>query len=112
MITKNSFAKIMNGLRDYYDGLCELEKNLNVVFDDNWLVCVFDTILDALFDDVENEMYQKNVDPMLYQFAFSCNWGRDEDSHVNIDGERCAIKSAEELYDLIIQLKEKRTNEQ
>lgn len=95
MITKNTFVEIMNTLRDYYDGLSKFENSLDTVFENNWLINVLDAVLNALFNELEAD---NNGDSLIYAFAFSCDWGRDED----------AICTTEELYDLLTEVKEKR----
>lgn len=111
MINKNSFVKIMDTLRDYNDGLSALEKSLDVMFESNWMINVFDGILDALFEDIEEDTCPEDVDPILYQFAFCCDWGRKENAYVEIDGKRYSFGCTEDLYDLLVKLKEERNNE-
>lgn len=105
MINKNSFVKIMNSLRDYNDGVSALEKSLGVMFEDNWVVGIFDGVLDALFEDVEGDTCPKGMDPLVYEFAFFGDWGRKERCLVEINGEKRCPRNAEELYDLLLELR-------
>ena len=105
MINKNSFVKIMNAMRDYDDGVSALEKSLNVMFEDNWVVSIFDGVLEALFEDVEGDSCPKGVEPIIYEFAFFSDWGRKDNCLVEIDGEKRCPKNAEELYDLLVELR-------
>ena len=118
MINKNLFIKIMNSLRDYYDGLSALEKSLGVMFENVWLINILDDILDALFEDMEEDLIDAeaglipdDVDPLIYHFAFTCDWGRKEDAHVEIDGKQHSLKSAGDLYDILVKIMEENTNE-
>lgn len=106
MINKNSFVKIMDTLRDYDDGVCALEKKLGVMLEFNWLVNVFDGILDALFKDMEEDTCPEDADPIIYHYAFFCDWGRKEDASIEINGVWRSLRNAEELYDLLVELKE------
>ena len=47
MISKDSFVKIMNSLRDYNDELCKDMERLGVVFD-NHLTAVICNVLNAI----------------------------------------------------------------
>ena len=55
MISKDSFVKIMNSLRDYNDELCKDMKKLRVVFD-NHLTAVICNVLNAISDDLESNL--------------------------------------------------------
>lgn len=55
MISKDSFVKIMNSLRDYNDELCKDMKRLGVVFD-NHLTAVICNVLNAISDDLESNL--------------------------------------------------------
>lgn len=101
MINKNSFVKIMHTLRDYHDGMTALEKNLDVYFEENWMVSILEGVLGALFEDVEEDICPKDADSLLYEFAFTHDWGRTGDFYVEVDGKRRYIHSAAELYDFI-----------
>ena len=111
MISKNSFVKIMNTLRDYWDELGKDMDRLGVVFEDNHLTRVCDNILDAICADVEDGLY---VDPMsgpwCSYFAFELDWGRHEMAKdcVEIGGVDYALETAGQLYDLIMLLHEKK----
>ena len=106
MITKDAFASIMNAMRDYNDGLTKLEDNLGTVFEDNWMVKVIDNILNALSDELEEGVLDYLDDSFIYTFAFTCDWGRDEDAtNVKINGCYYNLDSAEKLYDLLLTLR-------
>ena len=77
-----------------------------------------DDILDALFEDMEEDLIDAeaglipdDVDPLIYHFAFTCDWGRKEDAHVEIDGKQHSLKSAGDLYDILVKIREENTNE-
>ena len=106
MITKDAFVGIMNAMRDYNDGLTKLEDNLGAVFEGNWMVKVIDNILNALSDELEEGVLDYLDDSFIYTFAFTCDWGRDEDAtHVKINGCYYNLDSAEKLYDLLLTLR-------
>lgn len=110
MISKNSFVKIMDGLRDYWDELGEDMDRLGVVFENNHLTRVLDTTIDALCEDVEAGLPDDDeTGHWCYYFAFELDWGRiDMAKHcVEIDGVRYPLETAGQLYDLIVLLKER-----
>ena len=110
MISKNSFVKIMDGLRDYWDELGEDMDRLGVVFENNHLTRVFDNTLDAICEDVEEGF---EIDPYVgywcHYFAFDLDWGCREMARdcVTIDGVKYSIKTAGQLYDLLMLLHER-----
>ena len=96
MISKDSFVKIMDALRDYDDALCVMYNNLGLNMDDNVFTRVLDSTLNALVEDVEPN-FDETVDgvPRCYYYAFNCNWGRKEQ-------KKNGLTSAEELYDKLV----------
>lgn len=100
MISKNSFVKIMDALRDYDDALNVMYHNLELNMDDNVFTRVLDKTLKALVEDVE-PYFDKRIEdmPLCYYYAFECNWGRKEPKE---DG----FTSAAELYDSLVAEKE------
>lgn len=103
MITKDTFIEIMNTLRDYYDSLTKFENSLDTVFENNWLINILDGILNALFNELEAG---NNGDSLIYTFAFTCDWGRDEGAKgIKVNGICCGLDSAENLYDLLLALR-------
>ena len=110
MISKDSFIKIMDGLRDYWDELGKDMCRLGVVFEDNHLTKVFDITLDALSNDVEIGLeIDHDTGPWCYYFAFELDWGRRSMAKdcVEIDGMKYALETAGQLYDLLELLREK-----
>lgn len=110
MINKNSFVKIMDAMRDYHDGMREFERAMHVQIENNWMTGVLDDVAEALFEDVENDLCPKDAEPLLYDFAFFHDWGRQGDCYVEIDGNRRHIHNAAELYDIFVELKEEQNN--
>ena len=106
MISKNAFIKIMDGLRDYWDALSVDMSRLNVVFEDNHLTRVFDNTMDALCEDLESSLdLDRNDTYWCYYFAFECDWGR-KDMVIMVDGVEHILKTAGQLYDLLMLLNE------
>lgn len=103
MINKESFVKIMNAIRDYYDELHIEMDRLNVVFEDNYLTRVVDDVVDALIDDMEPEI---DGEPWICYFAWGLDFGRHDmaKSCIISDGGKCSLQTAEELYDFLIML--------
>lgn len=115
MISKDSFIKIMDGLRDYWDELGKDMNRLGVVFEDNHLTRVFDNTLDALCDDLESDLdIDDDIGPWCYYFAFELDWGRDKKAEncTEIDGKMYTLKTAGQLYDLLMLLNDKENNDE
>ena len=112
MISKDSFVKIMDGLRDYWDELGKDMDRLGVVFENNHLTKVLDTTLDALCEDLEEDLEVDEVGPWCYYFAFELDWGRNKMAKdcVVIDDIVYAIETPDQLYDLLMLLNEREKN--
>lgn len=95
MISKNSFIKIMDALRDYWDALDLIGEKLNINMDDNFMTRIFDDVIDALIDDVEIDVDYDNM-PMIMHYAFECDFGRNEVAKMG------DLTSAAKLYDYIM----------
>ena len=110
MISKNSFVKIMDGLRDYCDELGADMDRLGVVFENNHLTRVFDRTLDALCEDLETDLeIDPDIGPWCYYFAFELDWGREKMARncTKIDGVEYDLQTAGQLYDLLMLLHER-----
>lgn len=104
MIKKNSFVKIIDALRDYWDGVNEVYDTLRIQTDNGLLVDSFDAIMDAICEDVEDNI-DDEIGPLVYYYAFACDWGRNEKAEEGLPTfgeERVPLTSAEELYDYIM----------
>jgi hypothetical protein len=96
MINKNSFVKIVNCVRNYYTNLRRLEDVLGVYFGDGWMVDIVDNTLDALFEDMVVHTRDDCRHELIYRFVLDENIEQD----------------AEDLYDVLIKLKEEEGNEE
>ena len=113
MISKDSFVKIMNSLRDYNDELCKDMKRLRVVFD-NYLTTVICNVLNAISEDLESNLdTDKYTDTWCNYYAFELDFGCDKMAIdcVDIRDTTYSLQNAEQLYDLITLLNEKRLND-
>ena len=113
MISKDSFVKIMNSLRDYNDELCKDMKRLGVVFD-NYLTTVICNVLNAISEDLESNLDTDGyTDTWCNYYAFELDFGRDKMAIdcVDIGDTTYSLQTAEQLYDLITLLNEKRLND-
>ena len=99
MINKQSFCDIMEALDKYWHNLDALENILNVVFERNVLTEIFDTVIDALEEDLEPDR-EFNEDPMIMRWLFEFDAGRDETAKDGIDGH--PLTTSEELYDYLV----------
>lgn len=110
MICRDSFVKIMDGLRDYWDELGKDMDRLGVVFESNHLTRVFDNTMDALCDDLEADLeFDISDTPWCYYFAFELDWGRSERAKdsVRIYDKVYPMCSAGQLYDFLVALNER-----
>lgn len=110
MISKNTFVRIMDGLRDFWDELRKTMQHLGVVFEENYLTRVAYNTLDALCREVEANLgLDDDVGPWCYYFAFELDWGRGKlaKNGVHIDGEVWPLENAGQLYDLLMLLNDR-----
>lgn len=99
MINKQSFCDIMEALDRYWNNLDALENILNVVFEDNVLTRIFDTVVDALEEDLDPDR-EFSEEPMIMRWLFEFDAGRDEKAAEGLDGH--PLTTAEELYDYMV----------
>lgn len=110
MICKDSFVKIMDSLREYWDELGKDMDRLGVVYENNYLTKVFDHTMDALCDDLEPGWRDDGRgNPWIYYFAFELDWGRSEKAknRVWIDDTTYPMYNAGQLYDVLMVLNRK-----
>lgn len=103
MINRDSFVKIMDSLQDYWNKLGELQDLLDISIERNFMTDVFDNIMDALSDDVEDEENDE-LGPWLYHFAFEMDWGQGDNVIETPEGDRY-IEDAGDLYDYLLEVK-------
>lgn len=104
MISKNTFIKIVDALRDYWDAFGAFQDTLNVYMERNFMTDIFDNIMGALCEEVELDI-DKELGSMLYYYACECDWGRNEKAKEGMPAmgvERIPLTSAAELYDYIM----------
>lgn len=110
MIDKSSFVHIMNGVRDYNDKLNKFEDTLDICMGQNFMTDIADIALDALVMDMEDGLEINNdTGSWIYYFAYELDFGRSHkaESAVKLDGVvTWQLKTAEQLYDLLVELKE------
>jgi hypothetical protein len=106
MISKESFVKIMDSLRDYSDVLDIMYDKCGINMDDNAFTKMLDNTIDALVEDVEPNFDCRVQDaPWCYYYAFDCDWGRNEkavEGAPTFGAERAPLTSASELYDYLM----------
>ena len=107
MISRDSFIKIMDGLRDYWDDVNQLYGIFNMHTEDNFLTYISDVIMDAISQDVEADL--DSDEPWIFYFAFELDWGRADNAAtaVQVDGVTKPLLTSGDLYDLIMFLREK-----
>lgn len=114
VITKKSFCDIMNALDGYWENLRDLERLLNVYFEQGMLVDLFDKVVDALEEEMEPEFYDSEADfiggePLIMRWLMEFDAGRADKAKEGIDDH--PLTSAEELYDYLVWKREKNISE-
>lgn len=100
MINKQSFCDIMNALDKYWENLRAMENVLNVIFEDNMLTEIYDSVVMALEEDMEPDLDDNEEEHMLYRWLLEFDAGRNEKAKEGIDGH--PLTTAEELYDYLV----------
>ena len=107
MISKKCFCDILKASQEYNEKLDKLFDILNIQ-PENFLLSYLDSIFEALSNEVEiiSEEDKKWLEPMIFSYAFSYNWGKSyKDSFlVKIDNVEYKPSTFEDLYDLLIKL--------
>lgn len=106
MISKECFVKIVDSLRDYSRELDKLMDALDTVFEDNFLVKYMDDIMDALSVECGDTF---DGEPWLWYYAYGLDWGEADGSvaAVMIDNEPRPLTDAGQLYDILMELKDR-----
>lgn len=110
MISKDSFIKIMDSLRDYNDELETDMDRLGVVYENNHFTKIFNNVMDAICEDVESSLETgEDNTPWCYYFAFELDWGRDKYAKdcVTIGDYKFSLQTSDQLYDLLMLLNNK-----
>lgn len=96
MMTKETFVKLMNAAKTYWDKLQVLESSLQTTFEENFLTDFLDSVIGAMGNDLPG------YDDLLYAYIWNSNFGRDEPVYITEDGKEVWIDTAGELYDMLI----------
>lgn len=109
MISRDSFVKIINNLRDYWDGIENLEKALGIQMDSGLLVDIVDTVIDALDQDTDSTWGTQDEAHWIHYFAFDLDWGRNTYAltGVKIDNIPYELDTAEKLYNLLMEMRKR-----
>lgn len=99
MINKESFCAIIESLDKYWRDLHKIEDVFNVIFENNTLTAVFDSIIDALVDDLEPNL-DSHEEPLIFDWLFRYDGGRANEAKEGIDG--WSLTTAAELYDYLV----------
>ena len=94
VINKQSFCEIMDGLEKFWDSMRKLEDILNVYFEDNMMTDVFNTVVNALEEDLDPNP-DLSESPIIYSWLFDT-----DRASASIDGH--PLTTAEELYDYLV----------
>lgn len=105
MITKTSFCDIMAALDSYWTNLRALEDVLDVYFEHGMMTDIIDKVVDALEEELEPQFYDPELDLNIDEDPIIMRWLTGLESDRTVDGRLLA--SAEELYDYLIEKREK-----
>lgn len=101
MMTKETFVEIINAHMEFSDRIMLLYDALNVSPEDNFLSKFADTIMNALFQEVEGNC-PDDMEPLLLEFVYGTNYGRDRGIEGIVGELAYNITTPEELYDIIM----------
>jgi len=109
MMKKDTFITIMDSLKNYWDGIRNLEDALGVYFEESFLVKIVDDTLNALCDEMESDLDNwdnHEYEPWVYYYAFELDFGRNNKARdgVTFDGNTVPLTNAGQLYDFLIEL--------
>ena len=119
MLDKRTFCKLIDDLGFYVTGMEDLEKTLQVTFDNNFLTKHLDRCLETIsqsfftqeqIDDIDDQIAIETVTDIIYHYAFKGEFGAKvaELQRLYIENENLSTEFAmnafnsEQLYDLIV----------
>jgi len=102
-ISKESFVKLINICKKYNSIIDDIIATNIFNINNNPLLQLYDEIVKFLVGEVELNSEDKNYYPIIYQYVYDCNYGR-EDFYIKIDDKEYNIKTPEQLYDIIIKI--------
>lgn len=105
VITKQSFCDIMDALDSYWTNLRALEGILNVYFEQGMMTDIIDKVVDALEEELEPQFYDPELDFDINEDPLIMRWLTGFETDRTVDGHLLA--SAEELYDYLVDKREK-----
>lgn len=118
MLDKRTFCKLIDDLGFYVTGMEDLEKTLQVTFDNNFLTRHLDRSLETIsqsfftqeqIEDIDDQIAIETVTDIIYHYAFKGEFGSKiselqrlyiEDENLSTEFAMNAFNS-EELYDVI-----------
>ena len=106
VITKKSFCDIMNALDSYWTNMRALEGILDVYFESGMMVDIIDKVVDALEEELEPQFYDPELDFNIDEDPMIMSWLTSLESNRIVNGK--LLKSAEDLYDYLIEKREKK----
>ena len=104
------FEALMDTLKNFWENMCELEKNLGVQFEENWMTNHFDSICEAItneFEGPEVEDVDEEIGPIIMYWMFDMNWG-EKTTILPHKGVNYEIKHLADLYTVLKSIKDYR----
>lgn len=122
MISLKAFEKITTSLAEYNDSILGLENNLNVSFDDNWMIHIMDNVIKGLAyafhnnTDFEgfcyNELTRPQVEKLnefLQYFVYAWECGKEPPAFIVYERTpaigsvvKLECQSVEDAYNIIV----------
>lgn len=99
VLNRQSFCDIMEALDGYWGDLHKLEGILNVYFEDNMLTEIYDSVVNALVEDLEPDL-EFGEDSLIQSWLIAYDAGRNDKAKEGIDGH--PLTNAGELYDYLV----------
>ena len=102
MITKDGFCRILENVKNIEKKFKHLEDFIGQPICE----CDFYDYTSSILAAIAEDMKMKICEELIFDFAYTHNWGEEGKVSLNLDGVDKTVSNFEELYDLLEDLTE------
>jgi hypothetical protein len=102
MVTKDCFCRILENVQNIEKKFKHLEDFIGQPICE----CDFYDYTSSILEAIAEDMKMKICEELIFDFAYTHNWGEDGSVELGIDGVKKTVSNFEELYDLLKELTE------
>lgn len=106
------FEQLMNILKNFWENMCKFEEALGIQFEETWMTDHFARLCEVItneFEGPEVEDLDPKIGPIVLYYMFDMEWG-EKTTILPYKGINYEVKHLEDLYNLLILIKDNRCN--